>query len=61
MVAGSDQPSDVQILQNGKVVKNLTIKDETLYRLIEGEAYGEHILEIRISKPGLKAFTFTFG
>lgn len=38
------------------------IKDAKLYKLIQDPTgYGEHILKIIIEKPGLRAFTFTFG
>ncbi|MDB5259120.1 MAG: hypothetical protein JWO73_328 [Candidatus Taylorbacteria bacterium] len=40
---------------------SVIINAEQLYQLIEGDSYGEHTLEIRIKKGGLKAFTFTFG
>ena len=32
-----------------------------LYQLIGDTAYGDHFLELIISKPGLQAYTFTFG
>ena len=39
----------------------LTVQEDRLYRLIQGDGYGEHTLELLIQSPGLKAFTFTFG
>lgn len=38
-----------------------TISEDRLYKLIKNPEPGEHLLEIIIEKPGLKAFTFTFG
>jgi thiol-disulfide isomerase/thioredoxin len=38
-----------------------TIKDEQLYTIVEGKDYGEHMLELDIAQPGLRAYTFTFG
>lgn len=39
----------------------VTVQEDRLYKLIEGDAYGEHTLEIEVLTPGLKAYTFTFG
>ncbi|MFC1649656.1 redoxin family protein [Patescibacteria group bacterium] len=39
----------------------LVVQEERLYRLIENDQHGEHVLEIIIDRPGLKAFAFTFG
>lgn len=61
MTAGSSQGIEVEIYKDGVFIKRVTIKDETLYPLIQGTGYGEHTLKIVIPKPGLKAFTFTFG
>ena len=39
----------------------VTIQTDKLYKLIEGPSYSDHILEMQIQGPGLKAYTFTFG
>lgn len=46
----------------GSSVENgvVTVDEETLYRLIEGDLSGEHLLELQMS-PGVQAFAFTFG
>jgi len=61
MVASAPTAVEVEIYQDEKFVKNLTIGADQLYILIENEKAGEHILEIRIPEAGLQAFTFTFG
>ena len=38
-----------------------TIRENRLYRLIEGVGYGEHTIEVLIESAGLQAFAFTFG
>lgn len=39
-----------------------TIEEERLYHLIENDAGSEeHVLELEIESPGLRAYTFTFG
>jgi len=75
LVASADEPLEITVLRDGKpldsvagrdiVMKNgkstATVYDARLYRLVEDADYGEHALEIMIEKPGLRAYTFTFG
>ncbi len=61
MVASAEKPVEMEIWQDGKLLKKITIKDEQLYTLVENQNYGEHKLELKTKNPGLKAFTFTFG
>lgn len=61
MVANADSSTEIEIWQDGKFLKKLTVKEEVLYNLVENSDYGDHKLEIRIKNPGLRAFTFTFG
>ncbi len=71
-VGSSDQPLTVRVLRDGKLLTNdlagadvrdgvVTIGDERLYHLIKEGEGSEHRLDLEISGPGLKAFTFTFG
>jgi thiol-disulfide isomerase/thioredoxin len=61
MAAGSGVGATIEIFKDDVFVKKVTVTDETLYPLIEGTSYGAHTLRIKITKPGLRAFTFTFG
>lgn len=63
MVASSAAPegSKIRIFKDGKLVQTITVKANALYTLIDGNDYGEHILEIEIPEAGFEAFTFTFG
>ncbi len=61
MVASSDQGGDIEIWQDGKLLKTIQIKENRLYTLIEGSDYSQHTLDIKIKSPGIEAFTFTFG
>src|SRR3989344_2862917 len=61
ITAGSSQSVEVEIYKDDIFVKRVTIKDETLYTIIQGVDYGKHTLRIVIPKAGLQAFTFTFG
>ncbi len=52
---GADRGADVAA--DGTV----RIQEDRLYKLIEGDAYGEHTIEIEILAPGVHVYTFTFG
>ncbi len=60
-VAGSESGAPIRIFRDGAFAGERTIRDHTLYTLIEDTEPGEHLLEIIIDQPGLRAFTFTFG
>jgi len=57
-LTASEQGEDVSSVGGASTA---TVKEERLYKLINGSDYGEHTIEIFTDKPGLKAFTFTFG
>ena len=72
IVASSDKGVTVTVLKDGRPLVTeagkdvrpdgtVLIKDNRLYRLIEGADYGQHTIEIIIHQHGLRAFTFTFG
>ncbi|MBI3632655.1 MAG: redoxin family protein [Candidatus Vogelbacteria bacterium] len=60
-VGSSDEGVNVTIYLDGKRVKNINVKDNKLYNIINGTDYGVHIVKMIVDKPGLRAFTFTFG
>lgn len=73
-VASSEQGTIVlNVLRDGKLIRSqdagsdiavdgtVLIKENRLYKLIEGSDYGEHTIQIEVLNPGLNAFTFTFG
>jgi cytochrome c biogenesis protein CcdA/thiol-disulfide isomerase/thioredoxin len=61
MTAGGAEGIEVEIYKDDMFVKRITIKNETLYTLIQDADYGKHVLRIMVPKVGLMAFTFTFG
>ena len=61
ITAGSAGGVEIEIYKDDVFVKKVTIKDETLYTLIQDADYGKHVLRIVVPKAGLQAFTFTFG
>ncbi len=47
------------VVRDGKTY--LTVSENHLYKIIEDSSQETHVLEFVIPKPGLQAFTFTFG
>ncbi len=71
-VASSDAGADIEVLRDGVPVSAgrgadvnasavVHIQESRLYKLIDDAAAGTHVLEIRVKKGTLNAFTFTFG
>lgn len=75
MVASAEEATDITVLLDGQPLQESkgesltfengqatgTVQPDELYKLVESDDHGDHTLEIIIEKPGLKAFTFTFG
>ena len=61
IVAESNEPVETRVLLDGKEIDRKIIQDSQLYNLVELSEQGEHLLEIIIENPGLKAYAFTFG
>ena len=61
LVAGASQAAPVHISVDGGVERTLEIGMPTLYTLLDGDAYGEHMLELECATPGLSLFSATFG
>lgn len=68
LVAGSIQGAKISVLLDGKPATapdvfngNLSVDQETLYRIVELPKWGEHTLELIIEEGPVNIFTFTFG
>ncbi len=61
IVSSSAKGITVGVYVDGVKLKDLEIKSNNLYNLVDGLDYGEHDLEIRVPEAGLEVFTFTFG
>lgn len=61
MVASSAAPVTVSVTVDGKPQPPVTIDASRLYTLFDSDDYHEHLLEVKIPKAGLHAYTFTFG
>jgi len=60
-VMAAPEGSEITIYQDGRMIKKIKVKEDRLYNIIENQGAEEHLLRITIDKPGLQAFTFTFG
>lgn len=61
LVAGAPQPAPVRVSVDGHAGRTVEIELPTLYTLLDGDRYGEHVVEIECATPGLSLFSATFG
>jgi thiol-disulfide isomerase/thioredoxin len=61
LVAGSPKPAPVRVTVDGGPPRSFEIGMPTLYTLLDGDRYGEHLLELKSETPGLALFSATFG
>jgi thiol-disulfide isomerase/thioredoxin len=61
LVGSSKAGATLKISLDGVVTKTISVKQNTLYTIVEGKDYGEHTLKIDIVGGDLDAYTFTFG
>ena len=71
-VASSDAGANLKIILDGKPIttgkgadvnvdSTVLVKENRLYKIVEGADYGEHTLEMDVLNGTLDAYTFTFG
>jgi thiol-disulfide isomerase/thioredoxin len=61
MVAGSARAATLHIRVDGIETPPVEIGWPTLYTIVDGQAYGEHLLELEADTPGLTVYSTTFG
>lgn len=72
IVADSDMPITVEVIQDGKIVNvaagadvnkdgTAVIKESRLYKLISNKEPAQHTLELKIKGRGIRLYAFTFG
>jgi hypothetical protein len=61
LIAGASQPAPVRISVDGGGERTIEVSMSTLYTLLDGDGYGEHLLELECATPGLSLFSVTFG
>ena len=60
IVASSDAGSDISVFVDDSRIKDIKVKDDDLYSLVDAE-YGKHTLSFDVYGSGFKLYTFTFG
>jgi hypothetical protein len=60
IVASSDAGSDVSVFVDDSKIKDIKVKEDDLYSLVDAE-YGKHTLSFDVYGSGFKLYTFTFG
>ena len=61
LVAGAPRAAALQVRVDGGAPRTVEVGRPALYTLLDGEAYGEHLLEFEAEGPGLALFSATFG
>ena len=61
LVAGASQPAPLRVSVDGGGEHTIEVSTPTLYTLLDGDGYGEHLLELECATPGFSLFSATFG
>jgi thiol-disulfide isomerase/thioredoxin len=61
LIAGAPQPAPVRVSVDAAGERTIQVGMPTLYTLLDGTTYGEHLLELECATPGLSLFSATFG
>ena len=61
LVAAAPQAATLRLAVDGVLAPPAVIGRPTLYTLLDGTDYGEHVLAIQSDTPGLSLFSATFG
>ena len=54
-------PRPLRVSVDGGGEHTIEVSMPTLYTLLDGDGYGEHLLELECATPGLSLFSATFG
>jgi len=61
LVAAAPQAAPLRVRVDGGAPQTIEVGRPTLYTLLDGETYGEHLVEFEAETPGLSLFSATFG
>ena len=61
LVAAAPQAAPLRVRVDESAPQTIEVGRPTLYTLLDGETYGEHLLEFETTTPGLSLFSATFG
>jgi hypothetical protein len=60
-VAGAPETATLRLRPDGGAPTTVGVGWPTLYTLVKGASYREHLLELESDTPGLALFSATFG
>jgi cytochrome c biogenesis protein CcdA/thiol-disulfide isomerase/thioredoxin len=62
LVAGSPAGAKIRVTIDGTMVKDYEVGSQTLYTLADfGAVYGEHVIDIEVTKGNFEVYAVTFG
>ena len=61
LVAGARQAAPVRVSVDGGGQRTIEVGTPTLYTLLDGDRYGDHLVELESMTPGFSLFGATFG
>ena len=61
LVAAAPESAALRVRVDGSAPQTIEVGQPTLYTLLDGETYSEHLLEFEAGTPGLSLFSATFG
>jgi thiol-disulfide isomerase/thioredoxin len=61
LVAAAPQEARLRVTVDGAPARVIEVQRPTLYTLLDGETYGEHLVAVEAETPGLSLFSATFG
>ena len=61
LVAGAPESAPLRVSVDGGGERTIEVGLPTMYTLLDGGRYGEHVLDFECSTPGLALFSTTFG
>ena len=61
LVAAAPRPATLTVTVDGGAPRAIEIGRPTLYTLLDGTLYGEHVLACETDTPGVSLFSATFG
>jgi thiol-disulfide isomerase/thioredoxin len=61
LVAGASETATIRVRVDGQEARSVEVTWPTLYTLVDGKTYGEHLLELKFDTTGLTLYSMTFG
>lgn len=61
LVAGAPEGARLRVTVDGGPARVVEVRRPALHTLLDGEAYGEHLVTVEADAPGLSLFSSTFG